>query len=607
MSTDIERLELRMEANMTQINRAISKLNRDTAASSRDVARRYSEAGRRVEQTFQRMQRAATAALGAIGVGLSTRALTGLITDSLQAAENLADLSNQINANVEGLQTLRFAVDQNGGSADLLDRGLRRLAEGMGRVLAGETNEATRAMERLGLAQRIQSGEIQTTDQLFRVLADALRGVTTQQERAALASQIFGQRLGVQLSQSLSLGSDGLQQFEERLRAAGGVLGEDVVAQGAAANAKLRELHQILATQLQGAVLQNAGELEVMATQLAAIAAGALNATSQIARLIQRLDELGQRSFAGSNLGRYLDTPAGRGLINAIGNNPSLNPIGALGLGLESLENASTGGPQPPSPERRTSGIPFAPEFDGFGPPPAPSPGSPPAASAPIRPVPAFPPEADAPDPLAWVEAARAYQEQLDGMAEKTRQMAKGAQDAGFEFDRFNLTLETVALSGIRNLEQALVDFVTTGEVSFDNLFRQILAGIARMAIQQTIGGPLQSAMGGMFSFGGGKAAGGAVRPGTAYRVGERGAETFVPNVSGVVVPNTERVTGASRSSQVQVIQQFHLHAEGAVMTDDLLKQMDAKAQSASAGAVEAARQIVPNDIGRSQRHTLGR
>ena len=136
-----------------------------------------------------------------------------LVSDSLQSAEALSDLSRQINANVEGLQSLRFAVDQNGGSAELLDRGLRRLAEGMGRVLAGETNEATRALDRLGLGDRIRSGEIQTTDQLFRELAGAMSQVETQAERVAAASQIFGQRLGVQLSQSLSLGAGGLQEF----------------------------------------------------------------------------------------------------------------------------------------------------------------------------------------------------------------------------------------------------------------------------------------------------------------------------------------------------------------------------------------------------------
>lgn len=41
-------------------------------------------------------------------------------------------------------------------------------------------------------------------------------------------------------------------------------------------------------------------------------------------------------------------------------------------------------------------------------------------------------------------------------------------------------------------------------------------------------------------SYGGGRATGGPVQAGTAYTVGERGRETFVPNVPGVVLPNDD-------------------------------------------------------------------
>lgn len=314
MTTDIEqKLMLRMEANMRGVERALNKLDRDASASGRHVANQYRDAGRRVEASFQRMQRSVTAALGAIGVGLSARALQGLITDSLQAAESLSDLSNQVNANVEGLQTLRFTVDQNGGSADLLDRGLRRLAEGMGRVLAGEANEATRAMEQLGLTSRIQSGEIRTTDELFRALADSLQGLETQQERTAMASLIFGQRMGVQLSQSLSLGSEGMAEFEDRARAAGMVLEEGIVRQGAAVNAELRAMGQELQTRLNGAVLENADALREMSAALGEVLRAAIDVTAAFARMFQ--EPAGRNAVTGEieRLQARLETLRSRG------------------------------------------------------------------------------------------------------------------------------------------------------------------------------------------------------------------------------------------------------------------------------------------------------
>ena len=53
---------------------------------------------------------------------------------------------------------------------------------------------------------------------------------------------------------------------------------------------------------------------------------------------------------------------------------------------------------------------------------------------------------------------------------------------------------------------------------------------------------PVTKAIGGIFDtvFGGGKAMGGPVNPGTSYVVGERGPELFMPNRSGTIIPNNK-------------------------------------------------------------------
>ncbi len=52
---------------------------------------------------------------------------------------------------------------------------------------------------------------------------------------------------------------------------------------------------------------------------------------------------------------------------------------------------------------------------------------------------------------------------------------------------------------------------------------------------------PVTQAIGNVFdnAFGGGRANGGPVRGGTSYIVGERGPELFVPNTSGLIIPNS--------------------------------------------------------------------
>lgn len=103
-----------------------------------------------------------------------------------------------------------------------------------------------------------------------------------------------------------------------------------------------------------------------------------------------------------------------------------------------------------------------------------------------------------------------------------------------------------------RRIENALTRAIVTGKLGFEDLKRlalSVMADIARAAISNGIaaalgggggsggsgGGLLQLAatIAGAFAGAPGHATGGPVSAGRAYRVGERGPETFVPTASG--------------------------------------------------------------------------
>jgi hypothetical protein len=79
-----------------------------------------------------------------------------------------------------------------------------------------------------------------------------------------------------------------------------------------------------------------------------------------------------------------------------------------------------------------------------------------------------------------------------------------------------------------------------------------IINDLIRIMIQKSITGPIAGAMDGFFS-GGGKAIGGSVQSGKPYIVGERGAEMFVPNQSGSIIPSN-RLGGGGGTVVNQVI-----------------------------------------------------
>jgi len=176
-----------------------------------------------------------------------------------------------------------------------------------------------------------------------------------------------------------------------------------------------------------------------------------------------------------------------------------------------------------------------------------------------------------------------------------------------------NEALESIAVDGLRSLTDGLTDaatkFLKLGGIA-GNVVNQIIADLMRLAISQNITKPLIDLLGGLFSGAkfdaagfsaieganksflsglGGRASGGHVSPGQMYRVNEgagRGrVEGFIPAGAGKIVPlgQMERALGGGTT----VVQPVHFDLRGALMTEDILAQMNALAdQAAQRGAV---------------------
>lgn len=103
--------------------------------------------------------------------------------------------------------------------------------------------------------------------------------------------------------------------------------------------------------------------------------------------------------------------------------------------------------------------------------------------------------------------------------------------------------------SASRRMQSALRGFITSGKFDFQDLRKLALSVIADIALAQIRasigqtgggkggGGLLGSVIGGLLSGFAGRATGGPVTAGGAYKVGETGAELFVPETAGRIVP----------------------------------------------------------------------
>lgn len=163
--------------------------------------------------------------------------------------------------------------------------------------------------------------------------------------------------------------------------------------------------------------------------------------------------------------------------------------------------------------------------------------------------------------------------------------------------------LQELGVNAFTNLADALGEAVANAKDLGDaakNVFRSLIAQIISMEIK--------SAAASLFKFLPHFAEGGRSAGGVAL-VGEKGPELVRLPAGAEVTPNRllRSIAGvrlSARPGAVTVLQQFHLHAEGAVMTEQLLTQMNGLA---AAHARRAVGLYAEGDANRRYHETLNR
>jgi len=129
------------------------------------------------------------------------------------------------------------------------------------------------------------------------------------------------------------------------------------------------------------------------------------------------------------------------------------------------------------------------------------------------------------------------YQQEAAKRADAGLGAEKALQDYYDQTKNVYSDIQGAVTDAFKGAEDALVKFAQTGKLSFSDLANSILSDLARIAIRQSITGPLANAIfgggGGGFAsvlgsvFGAGKADGGSVSAGGLYPINERGAEVL--------------------------------------------------------------------------------
>lgn len=151
---------------------------------------------------------------------------------------------------------------------------------------------------------------------------------------------------------------------------------------------------------------------------------------------------------------------------------------------------------------------------------------------------------------------------ELESRRDLTAGFERGFLKIQDQITNFASLSEQVVTDAFSGMEDAIVNFVKTGKLSFSDLVSSVLADLTRLLFRMAISGLFSSLGGGggilgsLFGMGANaagtpKANGGPVTAGTSYLVGERGPEIYTPSNSGTITPNG---AGGQQAVNVQVV-----------------------------------------------------
>lgn len=451
---------------------------------------------RKVAKAVFSMKTAIAAVAGLTGIGL-------LVRQSLKATDVLAKTATKIGTTTEALSKMRYAADLTGVSTETMDMALQRFVRRTAEAARG-TGEAKGALRELNLdaAKLIQM----PLDQQLIELANAFESVGTDADKVRLAMKLFDSE-GVSLVNTLGAGRDELIAMFNEAEKLGIVMSGKSAAGVEKANDALTRLFSLFKGVRDQIVAALAPAIEKLVTIIKEKLLKQLEAVngdfSKLSILIR--DKL--LGFISSLIYGFANAALG---IENFGNKiiEVFNKADKF-FGGEGDITKFTG-------ELSTSLFNAGDAIKQFG------------------------------------ENLKLVGNTANTLTKTTLPIRTLADDIKDAIDTatdaipsLQESLTSVANTFANSFTQSITDAIV-GTKSFSdamkNMARSVINSLAKMMVQYYITKPLMEAVGGALGIPNpsGKAIGGSVQAGQPYMVGERGAEMFVPNQSGSIVPNNK-------------------------------------------------------------------
>lgn len=179
-----------------------------------------SGASDRAAGSMSRLRGAAAGAMGALRSVLpfiGTAAVIKFGKDTLDAADAMSKLSQRTGVAAPRLDQFRKVAELSDTSIEALGKGFSILSKNVSDAVTKGTGPAADAFEQLGIKLTNADGSLRAVDDVMLQVSDRFLQMEDGTQKAALASQIFGQRLGSDLIPLLNNGGDAVRDMSTAL------------------------------------------------------------------------------------------------------------------------------------------------------------------------------------------------------------------------------------------------------------------------------------------------------------------------------------------------------------------------------------------------------
>jgi len=177
-----------------------------------------------------------TLAAGAIGAAVvgAMKAVADFVAGQAVLGDQMEKMGQRLGVAVDKLSEYKFALNRGGGSIGDLETATKRLSRAMAEAQDG-TEKSKVAFSRLGISVDQLSGadgSLKSFNDLLPLIADGLRGISSQAERLDLAQELFG-RGGAALLPMLQQGASGIRAMRVEMEKYGGAMSSTFAAKSA--------------------------------------------------------------------------------------------------------------------------------------------------------------------------------------------------------------------------------------------------------------------------------------------------------------------------------------------------------------------------------------